>query len=59
MHKGRKEIKIRTDAGRMIRPLLVVHDNKVLLTKELYDEKTTFKELYRRGHIEWVDAEEE
>ena len=40
----------------MIRPLLVVHDNKVLLTKELFNEKTTFKELYRRGHIEWVDA---
>jgi len=59
MNKLKKEVKIRTDAGRFIRPLLVVSDNKILLTKEMFNEDTTFKDLYRRGHIEWVDAEEE
>jgi len=57
------EIYVNCDAGRIIRPLLVVEDGKLRITKEdvecLRRGKCTFEDLVKRGVIEYLDAEEE
>ncbi|UCF09079.1 MAG: DNA-directed RNA polymerase subunit B [Thermoplasmata archaeon] len=57
------EILINSDEGRLRRPLLVVEDKKVLLTKKhlegLKSGKLRVIDLIRDGIIEWIDAEEE
>ena len=55
----KKEIKIRTDSGRFCRPLLLVHDNKVVMKRENLKGKVKLRDLIRHGLIEYVDAEEE
>ncbi len=58
-----RDIFINTDKGRILRPLLILHDGAPRLTpghlEELRNGETTFADLLTKGIIEWVDAEEE
>ena len=58
-----KRIYINCNAGRVLRPLIIIKDNKSLLTKDLLDKisnhLTSWEELVRNGIIELVDANEE
>ena len=57
------EIVINCDEGRLRRPLLVVKNGKILLTKrhleELKSGRIGMDQLVREGIVEWIDAEEE
>lgn len=57
------EVYVNCDAGRIIRPLLVVENGKLKLTKDdielLRAGKLTFRDLVARGVVEFLDAEEE
>ena len=46
-----KEIKIYTDAGRCIRPLLTVENNKLLIKQEDISGNFTFTDLRNRGFV--------
>ena len=58
-----KDIFINTDKGRILRPLLILHDGAPRLTaedlKQLESGEMLFKDLLNKGVVEWVDAEEE
>lgn len=58
-----KEIRLVTDAGRCCRPLLVVENNRLLITRQEMDkmkkEKLSWTYLVRKGLIEYLDALEE
>jgi len=58
-----KDIFINTDKGRILRPLLILHDGTPRLTsddlKALDRGEMLFRDLLNRGVVEWVDAEEE
>ena len=54
-----KEIKIYTDAGRMLRPLFTVENNKIKMKKSDIAEPTTFTDLQSNGFVEFLDVEEE
>jgi DNA-directed RNA polymerase subunit B len=58
-----KDIFINTDKGRILRPLLILHDGAPRLTsddlKALDSGEMLFRDLLNRGVVEWVDAEEE
>ena len=57
------EIIINCDEGRIRRPLLVVKDGHLVLSKKHLEDlklgRTRFSDLVRSGVVEWVDAEEE
>ncbi len=57
------EVYVNCDAGRIIRPLLVVENGKLKITKEdverLRRGEYTFEDLVKKGVIEYLDAEEE
>ena len=57
------EIIINCDEGRIRRPLLVVKDGHLVLTRKHLDDlalgRLRFSDLVRNGVVEWVDAEEE
>ena len=58
-----KDIFINTDRGRILRPLLVLEDGDLVLSKDHLDliksGEWTFADLVSNGVVEWVDAEEE
>jgi DNA-directed RNA polymerase subunit B' len=57
------EVIVNADAGRARRPLLVVEDGDPLISQEeveaLKDGDLEFEDLVERGHVEFIDAEEE
>jgi len=58
------EVIINSDEGRLRRPLLVVRNGRLLLTKKHLDDLVTGKisihrDLISEGIVEWIDAEEE
>ncbi|MEW5936305.1 MAG: DNA-directed RNA polymerase subunit B [Candidatus Thermoplasmatota archaeon] len=65
VHFDRKmnDVIITCDEGRLRRPLLVVRDGRLLLTKHHLDDlaakKSSASALVKDGIIEWLDAEEE
>ena len=58
-----RDVFINTDRGRILRPLLVLEDGDLVLSKEHMDliksGEWTFADLVSNGIVEWVDAEEE
>ncbi len=57
------EIILNCDEGRIRRPLLVVKDGHLVLSRKHLDDlklgRLRFSDLVRNGVVEWVDAEEE
>ncbi|MDD5111411.1 MAG: DNA-directed RNA polymerase subunit B [Candidatus Altiarchaeota archaeon] len=57
------EIQIYTDKGRVLRPVIIVENGKILLTEELENKlrskELTWNDLIQKGVIEYIDAEEE
>lgn len=54
-----KEIRIYTDAGRCMRPLFIVQDNKLKLKKGMLNSYTDWEELLKNKCVELLDVEEE
>jgi len=50
------EIQISTDAGRCLRPLLVVEGNQIVLRGDDIRKGVTLEELAKKGYIEYIDA---
>jgi len=53
------EIQICTDAGRCLRPLLIVEGNQIMLRGDDIRKGVTLEELAKKGYIEYIDALEE
>ncbi len=57
------EVIINCDEGRLRRPLLIVKNGRLALTRKhiegIREEKIRWNDLFREGIIEWIDAEEE
>ncbi len=62
-NKDTDAVTVETCAGRVVRPLLVVKDGKVLLTprhvEQLQKNELSWTDLVKQGIIEYVDATEE
>lgn len=60
---GENEIRINSDSGRPCRPLFVVKDRQLLITKEDIEKiknlQTKWDDLLKEGKIEFLDVEEE
>ncbi|MGI0017132.1 MAG: DNA-directed RNA polymerase subunit B'', partial [Nitrosotalea sp.] len=58
-----KRLYVNCNAGRVLRPLIVIKENKILLTQELIDKVSkkflSWTDLLHMGIIELVDANEE
>ncbi len=58
-----KRLYVNCNAGRVLRPLIVIKENKILLTQELIDKVSkkflSWTDLLHMGVIELVDANEE
>jgi len=58
-----RDVFINTDRGRILRPLLVLEDGDLKLSRESLENirsgEWTFNDLVSNGVVEWVDAEEE
>lgn len=53
------EIKLFTDSGRPMRPLLIVKNNQLVFKPSDLVQGVTFENLMRKGVAEYVDIEEE
>lgn len=51
-----REIKIYTDAGRMLRPLFNVENNKIKLKKSQMNYPLSFFDLQSSGFVEYLDV---
>ena len=58
-----KRLYVNCNAGRVLRPLIIIKDNRSLLTQELLDKVTkkllSWNDLLRMGVLELIDANEE
>ena len=58
-----KDLYVNCNAGRVLRPLIIIKDNKPLLTTELLDKISkkliSWTDLLRMGVLEMIDANEE
>ena len=58
-----KRLYVNCNAGRVLRPLIIIKDNKSLLTQELLDKVSkkllSWNDLLRMGVLELIDANEE
>lgn len=61
--KDREEVRISTDAGRVLRPLVVVDDGEPRASEEelqqVKEDDTSLSELEDDGKVEYIDAQEE
>jgi len=62
-NENRDEIRINTDSGRVMRPVVIVEDGEPQLTEEqeeqLEEGEISLEDLENEGIIEYLDAEEE
>jgi DNA-directed RNA polymerase, subunit B'' (EC 2.7.7.6) len=62
-NENRDEIRVNTDSGRVMRPVVIVEDGEPRLTEEqeeqLEDGELSLEDLENQGIIEYLDAEEE
>ena len=58
-----KRLYVNCNAGRVLRPLVIIKDNKLLLTQDLLDKVSkkliSWTDLLRMGVLEMIDANEE
>lgn len=52
------ELIISTDYGRLIRPLLIVEDNKIVLPSSYINSKLSWNEYIKNNYVEFLDVEE-
>ena len=61
--EDKDELRINSDAGRVLRPVIVVDDGEALVSEEdmedLQEGELTLQDLEEDGKIEYMDAEEE
>ncbi|MFB6182683.1 MAG: DNA-directed RNA polymerase subunit B, partial [Candidatus Nanohaloarchaea archaeon] len=61
--EDKDEIRINSDSGRVLRPVIIVEDGEPKITDEhlekLQEGEITLEELQEQGIIEYIDAEEE
>lgn len=57
------EVIINCDEGRLRRPLLIIKNGRLILTRKhvegIREDRIKWNDLFREGIIEWIDAEEE
>ncbi len=62
-NENRDEIRINTDSGRVMRPVVIVEDGEALLTddqrEQLNEGEIGLEDLIEEGVVEYIDAEEE
>ncbi len=62
-YEDANDVIINCDCGRLRRPLVIVEDGKILLTKKFLDDikdgKKKWIDLVNEGIVEYIDAEEE
>nr|WNS68468.1 DNA-directed RNA polymerase II subunit 2 [Trichomonas gallinae] len=59
-HISDKEVFIWSDGGRVTRPLLVVENMRLALSREMANDKnSTWRDLREHGYVEYLDIDEE
>ncbi len=61
--EDKDEVRINTDSGRVLRPVIIVEDGEALLSEDdeekLVEGEISLEDLEEEGKIEYLDAEEE